>query len=105
MSFPNPPGYYSLQMPESVEIEIKELGYFELTETLNDITYAITPQGDDPAFEYLSSEADAYFALLVIEITSITAGQISRYYYANMFTRAGRVDSKSKLLRALTIEV
>lgn len=67
MSFPNPPGYYSLQMPESVEIEIKELGYFELTETLNDITYAITPQGDDPAFEYLSSEADAYFALLVIE--------------------------------------
>lgn len=67
MTYPNPAGYYGLQMPEDIQKEIAELDYIELAETLNDITYAITPTGNDPTFEYLSSEASAYFALLVIE--------------------------------------
>lgn len=65
MTFPNPAGYYGLQIPESVETEITELDYVELAETLNDITYSLTLSGDEPAFEYLSADAQAFYDELV----------------------------------------
>jgi hypothetical protein len=55
-------------MPESVEKEFNELDYVELSETLNEITYSITPNGETyPSFEHLSDEAERYFDDLSVE--------------------------------------
>jgi hypothetical protein len=59
MSSPNPAGYYSLDMPASIEKEIVELEYVETAELLNEITYTLTPCGtDDITTDDLSQEAD-----------------------------------------------
>lgn len=56
--FPNPANYY-LPTPEQVEAEITALEYVELAETLNEITYSLTPCGtDDITTDDLSQEAD-----------------------------------------------
>ena len=60
----NPAGYYGLEMPEAIETEIAALDYLELAETLNEMTYSLTPTGTDPAFDNLSSDADDYFGEL-----------------------------------------
>jgi hypothetical protein len=68
MTTPNPAGYYGLQLPEAVENEISELDYIELAETLNEMTYSITPHGETyPTFEHLSDKAESYFDDLSVE--------------------------------------
>ena len=68
MPFHNPAGYYGLQLPQNFETEILQLGYFELVETLHEMIYSITPNGEIyPSFEHLSSEADIYYQYLSFE--------------------------------------
>jgi hypothetical protein len=66
MPYPNPAGYYGLKMPEGIEKEIAELGYFELVEEFHLITYSLTPQGRDPIFDHLGCDADDWYAELEI---------------------------------------
>ncbi|MFM7888685.1 MAG: hypothetical protein ACKPCM_18785 [Pseudanabaena sp.] len=59
-----------MQLPQDLETEILQLGYFELTETLNEMTYSITPNGEAlPNFEHLPSqrESGSYYDNLGIE--------------------------------------
>jgi hypothetical protein len=55
----------TLQIPESVQKEFNELAFIELAETINDITYSLTPSGDTPDFEYISADAQAFYDDLV----------------------------------------
>jgi hypothetical protein len=67
MTHPNPAGFYSLDMPESVEQEFVELDYVETAETLNEATYSLVPCGEFTGFIHLSQTADDWFDHLKAE--------------------------------------
>lgn len=67
MTYPNPAGYYGLQLPESVETEITDLDYVQTCEMANDLAYSLAPYGDDFNCDHLSDVADLYIQRLPIE--------------------------------------
>ncbi|MCA6610756.1 MAG: hypothetical protein IM516_01330 [Pseudanabaena sp. M158S2SP1A06QC] len=68
MTSHNPAGYYGLQLPQNFETEILQLGYFELVETVHEMIYSITPNGETfPSFEHLFPESESYYHDLSFE--------------------------------------